>query len=159
MRTASLAAVAVLLCGCAVAAAKQVQVEMRNVKSGAYAASSSPGPQVVLASDADAYGRMWGVLIGSGPPPHVDFAHETAVFLIDRQYTTGGYALEPHSAMIENGTATLTVVRHAPKSGSVTAQVLTTPFSVIAVRATGITFARWVDATSGAVVTESAKKK
>ena len=159
MRFLWLAAVAVVVCGCVAAAAKQVKMEYRELKSGAYAASSSPAPQVVMATDGDAYDRIWNVLIGGGTPPPVDFSHETAVFLLDRQHPTGGYTLEPRRAAIENGMATLTVVAHAPKSGSMTAQVLTTPFSVVAVRATGIVAARWVDESSGAVVAETAKKR
>lgn len=158
MRSAGLAAVALLLCGCAVAAAKQVNVDFRELKSGAYAASSSPAPQVVVAADADAYRRIWDVLIGSGAPPQVDFSKETAVFLLDRQHTTGGFSLEPRAADVEDGTATVIVVRHTPGGGSMTTQVITTPFAVIAVHATGLTGTRWVDE-SGAVVAESAKRR
>lgn len=158
MRSAWLAVVAVLLCGCATAAAKQVKVEYRELKSGGYAASSSPAPQVVIANDAEAYRRIWGVLIGPGEPPQVDFSKETAVFLLDRQHMTGGFSLEPRAAKVENGTTTVTVMRHAPERGSMTAQVITTPFVVVAVRATGIAGARWVDE-AGAAVAESAKKR
>lgn len=159
MRSVWLAAVAVVVFGCAAAATKQVKVEYRELKSGAYAASSSPAPQIVMATDADAYGRIWNVLIGSGTPPHVDFAHETAVFLVDRQHPTGGYTLETRGAIVESGTVMLSVVSHTPRPGSMTAQVLTTPFSVVAVRATGIAAARWTDESSGALVAETAKKR
>ncbi len=150
---------AVLLCGgCTTAGAAQPKATFRELKSGAYAASSSSAPQVILAADADAYRRIWGILIGSGSPPQVDFSRETAVFFLDRQRNTGGYSLEARSVAMEGDTAIVKVSTHAPKRGSATTQVLTTPFTVIAVSGAAIHAARWVDAEHGAVVAESAKK-
>jgi hypothetical protein len=150
---------AVLICGgCTASGATRPNATFRELKSGAFAASSSPAPQMMLARDADSYRRIWGILIGSGEPPQVDFAHETAIFLLDRQRRTGGYSLEVTEVGVDGGTAVVKVVSRAPKSGSVTAQVLTTPFTVIAVSGAGISAARWVDAVSGAVVAETAKK-
>lgn len=159
MRSAWLAAVALLVCGCAAAAAKQVNVHFRELRSGSYAASSSPAPQIVIATDAGSYGRIWNALIGSGAPPEVDFATESAVFLVDKERRSGGYSLEPKSVTIENGTATIGVFEHAPGAGSVTTQALTTPFTVIAVRASRIAAARWTVESTGAVVAETAKKR
>ncbi len=150
--------IAILFCsGSAAAGATQPKVSFRELKSGAFAAASSPGPQIILAHDTDAYRRIWGILIGSGVAPQVDFAHETAIFLLDRQRNTGGYSLEARSVSVDGDTAVVKVTSHAPKRGSMTAQVLTTPFTVIAVSGTGIAAARWVDAVNGAVVTETAK--
>ena len=150
---------AVLFCsGCTTAGAAQPKAVFRELKSGAYAASSSPAPQVILAEDANAYRRIWGVLIGSGAPPQADFSRETAIFFLDRQRNTGGYSLEARSVAMEGDTVIVKVTSHAPKSGSATAQVLTTPYTVIAVSGAAIHAARWVDAEHGAVVAESAKK-
>ncbi len=60
---------------------------------------------MILAEDADAYRRIWGILIGSGAPPQVDFSRETAIFFLDRQRNTGGYSLEAHSVAVEGDTA------------------------------------------------------
>ena len=151
--------IAILFCGgCTAAGATQPKATFRQLKGGGFAASSSASPQVVLAHDADAYLRIWNVLIGAGVPPDVDFARETAVFLLDRQRPTGGYSLEPRSVAVEGDTAVVKVTTHAPKRGSMTSQVLTTPFAVIALSRTGIGAARWVDADHGTVVAESAKK-
>ncbi len=159
MRSVSLAALVLVVCGCATAVAKQVKVDYRVLVSGAYAASSSPAPQVVVATDAAAYERIWNVLIGSGAPPKVDFKKESAIFLLDRQRRSGGYSLDPRHAVMENGTATVAVFEHAPAAGAVTTQALTTPFVVVAVRAPRIVGARWTVESTGAVVAESAKKQ
>jgi PrcB C-terminal len=149
---------AVLLCsGCAAATAKESNLKFRELKNGAFAASSSAAPQIVLARDADAYRRIWDVLIGSGSPPQIDPAHETAIFLLDREHHTGGYSLDVQSVVVEGGTAIVKAVSHAPTRGSATTQVLTTPFAVIAVSRPGITAARWVDVSKGTVVAETAK--
>jgi hypothetical protein len=157
MKTAALLLGIMVFGGCSTASAKQANVKFRQVASGAYASSMSGAPQIVVAHDADSYARMWDVLIGSGRPPQIDFSKETAVFLLDQQRPHGGYSIEPLSAATDSGTAIIEVASHAPKPGSMTAQVLTAPWSVIAVSKPGLASARWLDKTSRAVITETAK--
>jgi PrcB C-terminal len=157
MRQAWLMAAVLLWSGCAAATAKEPNLKFRDLKHGGFASSSSATPQIVLARDAEAYRRIWDVLIGSGSPPQIDPAHEAAIFLLDRQHHTGGYSVEVEGVGLDGGTAIVKAVLHTPERGSITTQVLTTPFAVIAIPSSGVTAARWVDASKGTVVVETPK--
>jgi len=122
----------------------------RIVEAGEYgAASNSPaGPQVNepsigLARDAATYRALWQKYVGSGAAPEVDFARETALFLVLGQQSSGGYGISPLGVNVELGTATVETAVRAPGSDSIVATVITAPFAVIAVSNRDVTRAVW----------------
>jgi hypothetical protein len=145
-----------MLAGCASAAAKAT-VKFRKLQEGAYAAASYDQPAVVIARDAETYGRIWNNLIGRGAAPAVDFAKESVVFFIDQQRSTGGYSLVPAGVTLSGGNAVVKVTMRHPQRGNVVTQVLTSPFVVIAVAAPNLGSAEWVDAEDGKPVARDAK--
>lgn len=145
-----------MLAGCASAAVKST-VKFRKLQDGAYAAASYDQPAVVIARDGDTYGRIWNSLIGATAAPRVDFSRESVVFLIDQQRSTGGYSLVSESVTVSRGKAVVKVTSRHPQRGNVVAQVLTSPFVVIAVAKPNLSSAEWVNAADGKPIARGAK--
>lgn len=125
-------------------------VAFRVVESGEYgaAANSSPGPDgsapvIEIARDGATYRALWQKHVGSGPGPSVDFSKETAVFLVLGMRSSGGYGISPSEVTVQSGTATVKAEVRAPRSGSMVATVITSPFAVIAVSAREVQRAEW----------------
>lgn len=100
-------------------------------------------PVIEIATDTERYQTLWAQHIKDSPAPSVDFARESAVFMIMGPRPTGGYSVTPESIrMDENGLAIQTRI-HEPTKGMMTTQAFTAPYAVIAVPAPRLKAGRW----------------
>jgi hypothetical protein len=138
------AAAATLLFASACAGAAAVaspDLQFRAVANAAYASRTEAG--AVVAADEAAYRNAWDSTIGTGEPPAIDFATETAVFLFGGQRPTGGYALDVRGVTLEGDTLVVDAGVQGPPAGSMSTQALTFPYAVIAVPSRAIRNVRW----------------
>ena len=100
-------------------------------------------PVIEIATDPERYQALWVQHIKDSPAPSVDFAKESAVFMIMGPRPTGGYSVTPESIrMDENGLAVQTRVNE-PTKKMMTTQAFTAPYAVIAVPAPRLKAGRW----------------
>lgn len=123
-------------------------VAFRIVESGEYgAAANSPSgasePIIEIARDGATFRALWQKHVGSAPSPSVDFSRETAVFLVLGMQSSGGFGISPSEVTVQSGTATVEAAVRAPRSGSMVATVITSPFAVIAVSDPEVKRAVW----------------
>ena len=126
-------------------------VTYRLLQAGAYAAAASAEPgtergsRVLVASSPATYAALWREHIGDAPLPAVDFARESAVFLLLGQRSTGGWGVAPEGVAIA-GDAVEVIARIArPQPGGITTMAFSAPFAVLAVDRPGIERAVWKD--------------
>lgn len=125
----------------------------RVVEEGSYAEGANEPVEtavltqrIAVASTPEEYGRLWNAWIRAGSqPPSIDFARETAVFLLLGQRRTGGHGLTAQSVSVEGNAATVTVQASSPEPGSVATMAISAPWAVLAVSQPGLTSATWVD--------------
>jgi hypothetical protein len=87
--------------------------------------------RVTLVRDQPAWEALWTQHEPDTPAPSIDFATEQ-VLVIVRQHPTGGYALEVLEACRQGNDLTVRVVEHAPGPDEATVQVLTQPWTFVA---------------------------
>jgi len=117
-------------------------VEVRTLAHDAFGASDTK--QAVVAFDEPAYRLQWASLVGRDEqPPAVDFTREAAVFVMGGQYATGGYSVDVKGVTLEGETLVLDAAVEGPPAGSMTAQVITSPYAVIAVKSRSFKTLRW----------------
>lgn len=163
-RRAALQIALLLLAACRTAPADSPVAEgggpvtFRVLESGSYgiAANAEAGTErdarVFVARDPARYATLWREHVDdSGAPPHVDFARESAVFLLLGQRSTGGWGVAPQAVAVEGTSVTVTAPIRRPEPGGVATMAFSAPFAVIAVGRAGLTGATWKDA-SGTVV-------
>ncbi|HSN67827.1 MAG TPA: protease complex subunit PrcB family protein [Thermoanaerobaculia bacterium] len=142
------------LAGCQTApadppAAQDMTMTFRILHSGAYgvAASAEPGTareaRVAVASTENEYETLWRAHVGDAPRPAVDFARESAIFLLLGQRTTGGWSVAPESVTIRGDAADVTAAIGRPEPGGVTTMAFSAPYAVIAVSRPGLDGATW----------------
>lgn len=127
--------------------------EFRVVAEGSYAeGANEPVESAVLtqriavASTSSEYERLWNAWIRAGQPaPSIDFARESAVFLLLGQRRTGGHGLTAQSVSVEGNAATVTVQGTSPAPGSVATMAISAPYAVLAVSHPALASATWVD--------------
>ncbi len=130
----------------------------RVVQSGAYgaAANAEAGTaresRLFVASAPAAYAALWRAHVGDAAAPPVDFARETAVFLLLGQRSTGGWAVTPESVSVAGGAIEVTARIRKPEPGGIATMAFSAPFAVIAVNRPALQAAVWKDA-AGNVVT------
>jgi PrcB C-terminal len=89
--------------------------------------------QVVVRTAAD-WTTLWRLHAPGGQPmPAVDFSRETVVGVFAGTRPTSGYGVEIVRATDANGTLTVDYVETRPAPGAVTAQIVTTPYHLVAV--------------------------
>ncbi len=144
------------------AGAAEDAVTYRVLGTGAYgaAANAEPGTaraaRVLVASSPAAYAALWREHIGDAPPPAVDFARESAVFLLLGQRSTGGWSVTPEAIALGGGAVEVTASIGRPAPGGIATMAFSAPFAVIAVSEPGLARAVWEDP-DGAVVASSAE--
>jgi hypothetical protein len=130
------------------------QPSMRVLAKGSYGTAASGSdlsssnarqPKVEIAIDPATYQNLWATYVGSGNPPPVDFASESAVFLALGVRPTGGYSIEPREARLDGGIARVTAPVNVPEPGGIATQAFTAPYAVVAVSAPGVEAAEWID--------------
>ena len=88
--------------------------------------------QVAVKTGA-AWKQLWQQHSPDRPLPAVDFTKEMVVGVFLGSRPTAGYSLEIVSAIEANGTLVVRYREAAPPRGTMTAQVLTSPFHLVAV--------------------------
>jgi hypothetical protein len=110
-------------------------------------------PSVEIATSQAEYRALWQTHIGSGELPPVDFAKESAVFLLMGARSTGGYGIDPKEVRLDGATAVVSAAMIRPGKGDMTTQAFTAPFAVIAIGKPQVQAVEWRDA-AGQVVVE-----
>lgn len=142
----------------AVSQEEPVTATFRVLDRGAYAQAArgenldAREPFVEVATSSDDYNRLWNSLIGEGAAPAVDFAKESAVFLMLGIRSSGGHGIEPVAAEIDGSTAVVRARRISPAKGDMTTQAITAPYLVIAVAKPQLTAVEWREPTGEVVV-------
>jgi hypothetical protein len=133
------------------AAAAEDAVTYRVLDTGAYGvaataeAGSARDARVLVASSAGEFAALWRETVGDAPLPPVDFARESAVFLLLGQRTTGGWSVEPAGVAVDGDSVDVTAAIGRPAPGGITTMAFTAPFAVIAVGKPGLERAVWKD--------------
>ncbi len=131
----------------------------RILEAAAYgaAANAEPGTaresRIFVASSPAEYRALWRLHIGESTPPAVDFARESAVFLLLGQRSTGGWSVAPERANVRGSAVDVTAAIGRPAAGGVTTMAFSAPFAVIAVAQPGLTAATWKEPDGRVVVT------
>ena len=131
----------------------------RVVATGAYGTAalaegdSARNSRLAIATAQAEYESLWRAHVGEQAPPSIDFAHESAVFLLLGQRTTGGWGVLPSSVAVEGNLAIVTAAVERPQPGGVATMALSAPFAVLAVGKPGLGEARWKEPDGRVVAT------
>ena len=87
----------------------------------------------VVAKTQQEWQQLWQKHTPDRPRPAVDFSKEMVVGLFLGSRPTAGYILEVVSAVQDDGSLVVKYRESIPQRGSMTAQVLTSPYHVVAV--------------------------
>jgi hypothetical protein len=88
--------------------------------------------QAVARSEGE-WTALWRQHAPDQPAPAVDFAKEMVIGLFLGSRNTAGYSVEIVSAALDQGTLLVRYRQRAPAPDAITAQIITTPFHIIAV--------------------------
>ena len=115
----------------ALVAVLQSSLPMRSIDRGPN--SQIDAAKQVSAHNADEWSKLWASHAGGRTRPNVDFNREVvaAVFLGSRP--TGGYAVEIVRARQDGVALVVSYKETRPSPDSVAAQVLTSPYHIVAV--------------------------
>jgi hypothetical protein len=123
-------------CASSGAVTPSAPLTFRTVADSGYASREEAGE--VLAFDDESYRELWDQLASGGNPPAIDFSTETAVFLFGGMKPSGGYTYEVRGVRLEGDTLVVEGGIKAPPSRAPAATVMTSPFSLIAVKSRAI---------------------
>ena len=87
----------------------------------------------VVAKTAQEWQQLWQKHTPDRPRPAVDFSKEMVVGVFLGSRPTAGYILEIVSAAQDNGSLVVKYRESIPPRGTMTAQVLTSPYHIVAV--------------------------
>jgi PrcB C-terminal len=107
-------------------------IAVRTIDRGANS-NVDEARQAVARTDAE-WSALWKAHDANRPMPKVDLSKEmiVAVFLGSRP--TAGYAVEIVGAEVKNGALVVRYRETRPAPGTITAQILTSPYHIAAVR-------------------------
>ena len=117
----------------------------RTLQAGSYASQSLTAPHLIVAPDAVTFRNAWNIYVHQGEPPAINFKKETAVFLFAGRKNTGGYSIEVKSVKTSRRQTVIDAAIKPPPPDSLTTQVLTSPFLVIAIAKPNVKSVRWVN--------------
>ena len=98
---------------------------------------------LTLALDEASFEKVWRTFAGKSAYPPIDFKTEAAVIITIGEKPTSGYKIDVKSVTKSKGVLVVDAVIARPAKGAMTAQVITSPYLVIAVPKDGIKSARW----------------
>ena len=104
---------------------------LRTVGKGPMSAIDQPR-QVTVRSAAE-WGALWKENGAKSPLPAVDFSREMVVGVFVGTRSTAGYGVEIVRAIGNSSTLVVEYVETAPSRGTITAQVLTAPYHLVAI--------------------------
>jgi len=131
-KTASLAAVALTIGLVSTTATfAQSMPSMHTVERGSHSNVDAPR-QAVVRTQAE-WAALWKTHDYDHPAPVIDFNHDMALAVFMGSRPTGGYATEIVSVDARDGKVVVRYRETAPAPGTITAQVLTSPFHIVTV--------------------------
>ncbi len=95
--------------------------------------SNVDAPRQAVARTQNEWAALWRTHDYEDPPPAVDFPREMAIAVFLGSRPTAGHMVEIVSAVPQQGTLVVTYRESGPQPGALTAQVLTSPFHMVAV--------------------------
>jgi PrcB C-terminal len=104
---------------------------MKTIDKGEH--SNMDDAAQVVAKTQQEWQQLWQKHAADRPLPAVDFSKEMAVGIFLGSRPTGGYILEIASATQEGGTLVVKYRESIPQRGTMTAQVLTSPYHLVVV--------------------------
>jgi hypothetical protein len=113
------------------AAVLQATVPMRAIDKGTM--SQIDGARQAVARSAAEWSTLWSQHAGDRARPAVDFNKEMVVAVFLGTRPTAGFSVEVVGAREEGTTLVVSYRESRPQPGAVAAQVLTSPFHVVAV--------------------------
>lgn len=111
----------------------QTRADIRTLDQGIQ--SRIQQAQQVIARTPDEWLALWQMHAAMRKPPAVDFQHEMVVGIFGGRHPTAGFWVEIVNAEFRDGTLTITYRETSPPPGALTAQVLTSPYHIVAVPA------------------------
>jgi protease stability complex PrcB-like protein len=117
--------------GILLAAVLQTTVPMRSLDKGPM--SQVDSARQAVARSAAEWSALWSQHAGDRARPAVDFSKEMVVAVFLGTRPTAGFSVEVVGARQEGATLIVSYRESRPQPGVVTAQVLTSPFHVVAV--------------------------
>jgi hypothetical protein len=115
----------------ALAALLQSTTPMRAVDKGSQSGIRT-ARQAVIRTDAE-WTELWRAHAPRRPEPEIDFSKEMVLGVFLGTRPTAGFAVEITGVHEEGGELTVEYRESRPPRGSITAQILTSPFHVVAV--------------------------
>jgi len=104
---------------------------MKTIEKGDH--SNMDDAKQVAVKTAAAFRQLWQQHSPDRPLPAVDFSKEMVVGVFLGSRPTAGYTLEIVSAIQANGTLVVRYREAVPSAGTMTAQVITSPFHLVTV--------------------------
>src|SRR5262245_25034990 len=105
--------------------------EIRTVDKGMM--SNVDSKREVVARTDQEFAALWKSHNFDKPAPKVDFSKEMVVAVFMGSRPTGGYAVEIVNASVRNGALVVGYRETSPGPGTITAQILTSPYHIAAV--------------------------
>ena len=113
--------------------APALTVPMKTIEKGMD--SRIDKSQQIAARSADEWAILWNLHAGERLRPSVDFAREVVVGVFLGSRPTGGFLIEVVGAREEGGALVVRYRETRPPPGSVAAQILTSPYHIVALPA------------------------
>jgi len=104
---------------------------MTSIARGAQSAVETPR-QLVVRSEAE-WKTLWQEHAPDRPAPAVDFTRDMVIGVFLGTRTTGGYGVEITGTRQDRGSLIVEYRETRPGRGAITAQVITTPFHLVAI--------------------------
>jgi hypothetical protein len=105
-------------------------IVLRELDRGSRSQISEPQQAVVRGEDE--WIRLWQLHAPTRPRPAVDFSREMVAGVFLGNQPTAGFAVEIVEGRIQNGMAILRFRSRRPASDAITAQMLTSPYHLVA---------------------------
>jgi hypothetical protein len=134
-------------------------LEIKPLLNGSNAAYGSDSSLVRLDRNEQSFKQTWNIMNGNFVPvpsaPNVDFSRNKVLTVFLGQRPTGGYSIVLASAKLEGQTLVVSANVRQPGAGTVTTQVITSPFSSVLISGSGrFTSVRVVNAATRQVIGE-----
>lgn len=125
--------------------ASRDEISWRILDSGSTrdADGSDDAPRILVARSHDEYRELWRRHISSQEPPPVAFDEESVIFLLGGKRPTGGFAVDPREVDLEAQQLLIRARVQGPGPGEMVSQVLTYPWSAVAVNRRSFSRASW----------------
>ena len=116
------------------------QIDFDTFLIGANSGVTIEEPTVFKIETQDAWAELWSthvsVVVPTRTPPAVAFQDQMLIAVFDRQQSSGGFAIEVQSIVVDESGILVEVLRTVPGAGCAVTQALTQPFHMVLADAT-----------------------